>query len=169
MMDCMKDTGANPYTTKPETDPTGRDAHEPGAKLDAGKPRLGMVLGGFARALDAVGEVGTLGAEKYSDGGWRDVPNGEARYTDAMLRHWIAEARGETRDPQLGVLHAAQLAWNALARLELMLSRSAPAFRADPAALFRVDPADLLADDLDLQVMRGPDGFATFDKPEDTQ
>lgn len=36
----------------PEHDPTGRSAHEPGAKLDAGKPRCGLVLGGFSRALE---------------------------------------------------------------------------------------------------------------------
>lgn len=50
-----------------ESDQTGRNPSESGAKLDAGKPRLGLVLCGFARALQEVGKVGTFGAAKYSD------------------------------------------------------------------------------------------------------
>lgn len=107
-----------------EHDPTGRSAHEPGAKLDAGKPRPALVLGGFARALSAVTEVGTYGAQKYTDNGWRTVPDGVERYSEAMLRHWLSEAKGEQRDLDTKLLHAAHLAWNALARLELMLSDS---------------------------------------------
>ena len=103
----------------PESDPTGRNQHEPGAKLDAGKPRLGLVFLGFSRALEAVGEVGTYGASKYSPKGWAEVPEGQERYTDAMLRHLLAEAT-ESVDVS-GLPHAAQVAWNALARLELML------------------------------------------------
>lgn len=104
-----------------ESDPTGRKSSDPGAKLDAGKNRLGLVLDGFANALWAVGEVGTYGAAKYSDGGWRHVPDGVARYTDAMHRHLNREAVGELRDPESGLLHAAHSAWNALARLEMIL------------------------------------------------
>lgn len=104
-----------------ETDPTGRKPNDPGAKLDQGKNRLGLVLFGFARALQAVGRVGTYGAQKYSDNGWMQVPDGEARYTDAMLRHLMSEAQGEEIDPTTGIMHAAQTCWNALARLELML------------------------------------------------
>ena len=36
-------------------------------KNDAGKNRLGLVLGGFADALEDVGLVGTYGASIYSD------------------------------------------------------------------------------------------------------
>ncbi len=93
----------------------------PGAKHDGGKTRPSLVLGGFARALEAVAEIGTFGARKYCDHGWVKVPNGVARYTDAMLRHYLAEQRGEDVDEESGLLHAAHLAWNALARLDLML------------------------------------------------
>lgn len=106
-----------------ESDPLGKSANEPGAKLDAGKNRLGLVLLDFARALQAVGEVGTYGANKYSDSGWISVPNGEARYTDALLRHLMKEAAGERDDPDTGLRHAAHSAWNALARLDLMLRK----------------------------------------------
>lgn len=105
-----------------ETDPTGRSANEAGAKLDHGKNRLSLVLHGFARAIDAVGKVGTYGAQKYSDNGWRTVPDGFNRYTDAMYRHLLLEAQGEIVDPETGLHHAAQTAWNALARLERLLA-----------------------------------------------
>lgn len=104
-----------------ERDPTGKSQHESGSKLDHGKNRLGLVLLAFARALKEVGEVGTFGANKYTDNGWLDVPNGIDRYTDAMLRHLLQEATGEKIDPESQMLHSAQVAWNALARLELQL------------------------------------------------
>ena len=100
-----------------------QDASQPagGVKYDAGKPRYGLVLGGFPRALERVVQVGTFGANKYSDDGWLTVPGGHARYTDAMLRHHFAEAGGEELDGESGMLHAAHRAWNALAVLELKL------------------------------------------------
>ena len=104
-----------------ERDPHGRDPHQPGAKLDANKNRVGLVINGFPRALLAVGQVATHGAAKYTAHGWRDVPNGVERYTDAMLRHQLAEAMGEQFDRDSTLLHAAHATWNALARLELLL------------------------------------------------
>jgi len=106
-----------------EKDPTGRSAKDGGAKLDAGKPRLGLVLGGFANALIEVGKVGTLGAAKYSDNGWMTVPNAKERYTDAELRHCLKRLAGEIYDPEWGLLHLAHNAWNSLALLELELRR----------------------------------------------
>ena len=106
-----------------ESDPTGRKPSDAGAKLDAGKPRCGLVLSGFSRALLAVSEVGTYGAKKYSDNGWMSVPDGENRYTDALYRHLLKQAGGEEKDADTDLLHAAHAAWNALARLELMLHK----------------------------------------------
>ena len=108
-------------STPLEIDPNGKSQHTVGAKLDAGKNRLGLVLGGFARALEQVGRVGTYGANKYTDNGWVSVPNGADRYTDAMHRHLLTEASGEAVDPETGLLHAAHAAWNALARLDLAI------------------------------------------------
>lgn len=106
-----------------ETDPTGKAPHETGAKLDAGKNRLGLVLGGFALALEEVGKVGTYGAnEKYTENGWKDVPNGEKRYLDAKYRHEMAYHRGEINDPVTGIPHLAHAAWNSLAALHFHLS-----------------------------------------------
>ena len=106
---------------KPEFDPHGVDPHSPGAKCDGGKVQAGLVLGGFAKALLAVAEVGTYGARKYTPDGWRMVLGGKQRYTDAMYRHLLHEASGEMRDQDTELLHAAHAAWNALARLHFIL------------------------------------------------
>ena len=102
-----------------EKDPTGRKSHEDGAKLDSGKPLAGL-LGLFSRALLEVTKVSTHGAQKYSRGGWQNVPNGIERYEDAKWRH-LLKGCIEENDPDSGLLHAAHEAWNALAKLELML------------------------------------------------
>jgi hypothetical protein len=100
------------------------DPHVPGAKLDHGKNRLGLVLAGFAPALWQVGLVGTFGANKYTDNGWKHVPDGVARYTSALYRHMFLEHLGENCDSETELLHAAHAAWNALARLTLLLENN---------------------------------------------
>jgi hypothetical protein len=92
-----------------------------GMKYDAGKPRAGLLVRDFARALEAVAEVTTFGAEKYAPGSWRTVPAARERYGDAFLRHIFKDAAGEEIDPESKLLHAAHIAWNALALLELEL------------------------------------------------
>lgn len=90
-----------------------------GVKLDEGKNRLGLVLGGFAKALWEVGRVGTFGANKYTDNGWQSVENGQSRYTDALLRHLFQFMNGEYIDKESGLCHLSHVAWNALAILSL--------------------------------------------------
>lgn len=103
-----------------DRDPTGLDQHTPGAKLDSGKVRPELVLDAMSRAILAVCDVATFGANKYSDSGWLEVPNGITRYQSAKDRHRLKGAIEEC-DPESGFLHAAHEAWNALARLELVL------------------------------------------------
>lgn len=103
-----------------EQDPNGKNQHDPGAKLDLGKVRMGLVICGFSKALLEVGKVGTYGANKYSPNGWKIVPNGFDRYSDAMFRHFL-KAEVELNDPDTGLSHLAHAAWNALAVLELLL------------------------------------------------
>lgn len=105
-----------------EADPTGRAAKQSGAKLDAGKLRPALVLDGFAHALAAVIKVGTDGANKYTDNGWKKVPNGFVRYSEAEGRHRLYRACGEVYDKDSKSLHLAHEAWNALAKLELYLA-----------------------------------------------
>ena len=104
--------------------PAPMDNHAPGAKADTGKVRAALVLGGFAAALWQVARVGTFGANKYSDNGWLSVPNGEARYADAQMRHQMSHAQGETFDPESNLLHLAHEAWNSLARLSLFIKNN---------------------------------------------
>lgn len=102
-----------------EKDPLGKRKNEAGSKMDAGKPIAG-VIGDFGLALLAVAKVGTFGAMKYTRGGWQSVPDGATRYKDAMWRHLLKEST-ERHDADSGLEHAAHVAWNSLARLELML------------------------------------------------
>lgn len=105
-----------------ETDPTGRNPHQPGAKLDAGKPCCFRgAIDYFPRAIRSVAEVSTFGASKYAWKGWESVPEGFERYSDALVRHLLAEGTGESVDRDSGLLHAAHAAWNSLARLEIKL------------------------------------------------
>lgn len=105
-----------------EKDPHGIAAHQPGAKLDAGKaPIRRGLLEYFPRACEAVAQVSAFGAAKYTWGGWETVPDGVNRYGDAAVRH-VVKARTEGPvDSDSGLLHAAHEAWNALARLELLM------------------------------------------------
>jgi hypothetical protein len=96
--------------------------HElPGMKFDGGKPRVNLIITGMPKALLAVSEVATFGAEKYEAHSWKTVPEALDRYTDAMFRH-LLQAKTEDVDPESGLLHAAHAAWGALATLELLLN-----------------------------------------------
>ncbi|MGA9851824.1 MAG: dATP/dGTP diphosphohydrolase domain-containing protein [Gammaproteobacteria bacterium] len=109
-----------------EQDPHGLSPATPGAKLDGGKsPIVSGLLQHFPLACAEVARVTEFGARKYSWHGWSSVPNGIQRYTDALGRH-LAEIDGPV-DADSHFLHAAQVAWNALARLELMLRAEADA------------------------------------------
>lgn len=108
-----------PLTLPAELDPFGLESHQSGAKLDAEKTDAGLLLS-FGRALLAVSDIATFGAKKYTRDGWVSVPNGFDRYTAAMMRHLLQENHGP-EDMDSGYLHAAHVAWNALARLELIL------------------------------------------------
>lgn len=92
-------------------------------KDDSGKPPVVRgAIGYFPEAIKAVASVSAFGATKYAWSGWRHVPDGINRYTDAMGRHLIDEAAGKVLDDDSGLLSAAHTAWNALARLELIIA-----------------------------------------------
>lgn len=110
-----------------ETDPHGKNAKEPGAKLDAGKVSIYQgLVDYFPRAVRAVAQLSTFGAQKYSWKGWETVPNGYERYKNAQLRHEMDKViegpvdRAWLEQGQY-VLHDTAVAWNALAALELYL------------------------------------------------
>lgn len=113
------------------TDPLGKGQHEAGAKLDKDKsPVFDGVLQYFPRALKAVADLSNWGATRYTWEGWRSVPDGFRRYSNALGRHvlnekiegpWDLDALNDPKYPA-EILHATQVAWNALARLELLLN-----------------------------------------------
>lgn len=115
---------------KTEKDPSGLDQHSVGAKLDFGKaPIFDGVLQYFPRALKAVAELSQWGATKYAWEGWRTVDNAFKRYSNALGRHILKEKTEglydleilEDKDNPAEILHATQVAWNALARLEKLI------------------------------------------------
>lgn len=97
------------------------DSNIPGIKLDYYKHKPRLVIEGFSHALEAVSKVGSYGATKYTEHGWKQVPEGEKRYTDAMYRHLLKHAQGKELDDESNLPHLAHAAWNILARLELLL------------------------------------------------
>ena len=111
-----------PAQQAPERDPHGLPPDTPGAKLDADKLRVDLVLDSFSLALIEVAKVAGYGARKYSEGGWQHVEQGEQRYRVAAGRHRLKRVR-ETHDPDSGILHLAHEAWNVLAELELVLRK----------------------------------------------
>jgi hypothetical protein len=94
-----------------------------GQKFDDGKtPIYSGFLQYFPRAIQAVADISHYGFKKYGSwGGWRNVPDGLLRYTNAKARHSLAQDIEGPIDAESGKRHAAMEAWNAFARLELLL------------------------------------------------
>lgn len=96
-----------------------------GIKYDGGKSPVNRgAVSYFPRAIEAVASISAFGASKYAWKGWEQVHDGVNRYSDAMVRHLLSEGKGEVLDKDSGLLHAAHCAWNALARLELILKEN---------------------------------------------
>lgn len=104
-------------------------------KLDAGKlPVMRGAFLRFPRAMREIARVSHLGCIKYDapegDMNYLSVEEGFGRYTDGLGRHLLAEAiegkvniekGGALPEQGIKVLHAAQAAWNTLARLEHLM------------------------------------------------
>ena len=74
------------HQSSKEKDPYKIDQHRPGAKLDHGKVKAG-VLGDFGLALLAIAEIGTHGAIKYTRGGWQFVPEARDGFPQLKREH----------------------------------------------------------------------------------
>lgn len=95
---------------------------EQGAKNDSGKaPIYRGLICYFPRAVEAVSQASAWGAREHSWKGWETLPDGINRLSDALVRHLTKEGKGEVLDSDSGLLHATSVAWNSLARLELIL------------------------------------------------
>ena len=71
--------------------------------------------------LEEVARVYTAGAKKYGARNWMNLEDGYERYKGAMLRHLCEVEKGNIVDSDTGCLHAAQVAWNALAMLHFKM------------------------------------------------
>lgn len=88
-------------------------------KDDAHKLHPSYILSHMPQAFEAVIDVAEYGAAKYSPNGWKEVPQGQERYKEALLRHVLAYAAGEVHDTESKRQHLAHAAWNCLAIMQL--------------------------------------------------
>ena len=90
-----------------------------GTKYDNGKLRLAEMIIDFKTPIEELCKVWEFGANKYEKSNWKKLANPIDRYTNAMLRHLLAEETNLV-DDESGLLHAAHIAFNALARLHFI-------------------------------------------------
>lgn len=74
-----------------------------GVKFDSGKPRMDLL---DAYAIEQLSLVLAFGAQKYDAHNWRKGIS-KSRLIAAALRHLFAYLRGEDKDPETGLSHAA--------------------------------------------------------------
>lgn len=67
--------------------------------------------------VEDIVKVFHYGAKKYAPDSWKNIPDGFERYRAALMRHMMAYLKGERIDPESGLQHLAQVAWNAIAML----------------------------------------------------
>lgn len=91
-----------------------------GIKYDQEKPRIAEMIIDFKDSIEALTRIWEFGANKYAKSNWKQLDNGIDRYTNAMLRHLLAEDTNRY-DDETKLLHAAHIAFNALARLHFIL------------------------------------------------
>ena len=96
-----------------------------GTKYDDGKLRLAEMIIDFKIPIEELCKVWEFGANKYEKSNWKKLANPIDRYTNAMLRHLLAEETNLV-DDESGLLHAAHIAFNALARLHFILLETIP-------------------------------------------
>lgn len=92
--------------------------HAPvGLRFDTGKTKVNLIP---PDALMALGEVYTVGAEKYADRNWeKGMPFSTVE--GCLVRHMLKYQMGEDYDEETGCLHLAHVAWNAMALLTYQL------------------------------------------------
>lgn len=97
------------------------DSSEEGRKN--GKVRVELVMQGMPNAIMEIARCMTWAIEGkgYSEGDFLKVPDATSKYRGAMYRHDLKEMMGQPTDDESHLLHAVHVAWNALARLEILL------------------------------------------------
>ncbi len=87
-------------------------------KMAENKPRLSLVP---YEVKSALASVYAYGAQKYHRDSWRSITAEQAKafMADAAERHLSLHNSGEIIDPESGLPHLAQAAWNCLTLLVL--------------------------------------------------
>ena len=108
-----------------------------GTKYDNGKLRLAEMIIDFKIPMEELCKVWEFGANKYEKSNWKKLQNPVDRYTNAMLRHLLAEETNLV-DDESKLLHAAHIAFNALARLYFIVRNK----DVDTSKVVTQDPLD---------------------------
>ena len=103
-----------------EISPSTTPKFNAGIKYDSNKLRMGEMIKDFKVPLESLCEVWTFGANKYEKSNWKLLDNGIDRYTNALVRHLVAE-EDCMYDDESKLLHASHIAFNALARLYFII------------------------------------------------
>lgn len=82
-----------------------------GKKYDKGKVRMDLVP---LDVMENVAKILTMGADKYGENNWQELPNFWSRYKAALLRHLAAIDKGELIDPESGLPHIDHVLCNAM-------------------------------------------------------
>lgn len=80
-------------------------------KYDEGKSRMDLIP---LDAIENIGKILGMGAQKYGENNWQDLPNFWNRYKGALLRHLAAIDRGEILDQESGLPHIDHALCNAV-------------------------------------------------------
>ncbi len=97
-----------PEWTTPDKNPNIVEM-DGGMKFDDDKLRWDLLP---YDAVEKIVEIMTYGAKKYAPNNWQKVE--AQRYYAALMRHLVAELKGEDYDQESGFLHLAHMACNAL-------------------------------------------------------
>ena len=80
-------------------------------KYDTSKARMDLVP---LSTIESVAKVLTMGAQKYAENSWQELPDFWKRYKAALLRHLTAIDKGELIDPESGLPHIDHVLCNAM-------------------------------------------------------
>lgn len=80
-------------------------------KYDGGKPRMDLVP---LDTIENVGKILGMGAQKYGENNWQELPDFWKRYKAALLRHLAAIDKGELLDQESGLPHIDHVLCNAI-------------------------------------------------------
>lgn len=79
-------------------------------KYDQNKVRMDLVP---LSVMESLGQILTMGAQKYGENQWQNLPDFWKRYKAALLRHLTAIDKGELIDPESGLPHIDHVLCNA--------------------------------------------------------